>query len=296
MKRQKQEPYTTEAGDYLGEDIERPTKCMKLAKPALELNLSGYPISRLLLQSLSAVCANVVSLNLSCCNYVTDADLALLINFHSPNTNLRFLDLSYTQITDTGIAAITNKCPNLTSVNLTGCLEITDVSMSFLAQNCKKLQILIVSGCPRIGDIGVQLIAQEAKHHLRILDLNECSRISDKALMYLGHYCPALSCLRLKNTSISVPVLFKLLSRLQLSELNIQSLPITDSLLIVLARMQQTLRILDISFCSHVTINGLKHVIEKLEFLCELHVFGLAVPDVDLNTLKLSHISLSLSF
>jgi len=294
MKRTKHELLTTSL--YGGEDVERPTKCMKLVKPSLELNLSGSTLSRLFLQSLSNLCSNVVSLNLSCCNYVTDEDLALLMDFKAQNTQLRLLDLSYTQVTDTGIAAISNKCPNLSSVNLTGCLEITDVSLSFLAQNCKKIQNLIVSGCSRISDIGVQLIAQETKHHLRILDLNDCSRISDKALLFLGHYCPSLSCLRLKNTNITLSVLFKLLARLQLTELNIQSLPITDSLLVVLARMQPTLKVMDISFCSRVTINGLKHVTEKLEFLCELHMFGLAVPDVDLDTLRQSNLSLSLSF
>jgi len=295
MKRTKHELYSTDS--LYGEDvIERPTKCIKLEHPALELNLSGETLSPLFLKSLSHLCANVVSLNLSCCNYVTDEDLALLMDFNNPNTYLRFLDLSYTQVTDRGIALISTKCPNLSSVNFTGCLEITDVSLSYLAQNCKKIQSLVLPGCPRISDIGIQLIAQEAKHHLRILDLNDCTRISDKAILFLGHYCPSLSSLRLKNTSITVPVLFKLLSRLHLTELNIQSLPITDSLLVVLARMQQTLRVLDISFCSRVTIAGLKHVINKLEFLCELQVFGLAVPDMDLETLRQSHASLSLSF
>jgi len=291
MKRKHELLHTSTEPSYCDEP---PTKVLKLVKPALELNLAGSTLSRLFLQSLSPLCANVASLNLSCCNYVTDDDLALLMNFHT-NTQLRFLDLSYTQVTDTGIAAISNKCPNLSSVNLTGCLEITDVSLSFLAQNCKKLQNLVVSGCPRIGDIGIQLIAQEVKHHLRVLHLNDCPRITDKSLLYLGHYCPHVSCLHLKNTSVSVPVLFKLLSRLQLTELNVQSLPITDSLLIALTRLQPTMKVLDISFCSRVTITGLKHVIEKLEFLCELHVFGLAVPDLDLEALRISLHSSSLS-
>jgi len=235
-------------------------------------------------------------MNLSCCNYLTDEDLSLLMDYHLPNPHLRCLDLSFTQVTDTGIASISTKCPNLSSINLSGCLSITDVTLSYLAQNCKKLQSLVLSGCPRVGDIGIQLIAQEVKHHLRILDLNDCSRISDKALVYLGHYCPSLTCLRLKNTGISVPVFFKLLSRLHLTELNIQSLPATDSFLFALTRLQPTLKIIDLSFCSRISLVGLKHTVEKLEFLCELHIFGSSVQDLDVEQLRLSNSSLSLSF
>jgi len=294
MKRTAHELYRTESGFYCEDVHQRPTKCAKLLQPSLELNLSGSVLSRLFLKSYSM--SGVVSLNLSCCNYATDEDVALLMDFDIPNANLRFLDLSYTQVTDTAIAAISTKCPNLSSVNLSGCPQISDVSLSYLAQNCKKLQSLVVSGCTRIGDIGVQLIAQETKSHLRVLDLNDCSLVSDKALVFLGHYCPNLSCLRLRNTKLSVSVLFKLLSRLHLSELNVQGLQITDNLLAVLTRLQQTLKILDLSFCSRVTLPGIKHVIAKLEFLSELHAFGLTVPDVDLEKLRQSAPSLSLSF
>lgn len=189
--------------------------------------------------------------------------------------NIKILNVSHTQITDSAVKVLAMKCPKLTSIDLSGCLEITDVSLSFLAQNCKSLNDLKVAGCPRIGDTGIQLIAQEVKRNLCSLDLNDCALVTDKALMYLGYYCENLSCLRLKNTRVSVGVLAKLLPRIHLNELNVQGLQITDAFLVALCRFQQTLRVFDISFCYRVTLNGICKVIQDLDFLQELHMFGL---------------------
>jgi len=246
----------------------------------IELDISHYVThsSAKLLRELSQLCPNVSTLNLSFWNYLTDDDLSLLLGNHNTVLpNIEILNISHTQVTDSGIKIITSKCPNLTSIDLNGCHDITDVSLSLLAQNCKNLQHLRISGCSHIGDIGVQLVAQEAKHHLQTLDVNDCPLVTDKTLMYLGYYCPNLSCLRLKNTGVSIGVLAKLLSsRLHLLELNVQGLPITDSFLLLLLRVQQTLKILDISFCFHVSISVLQKFIEELDLLEELHLFGLA--------------------
>jgi hypothetical protein len=186
------------------------------------------------------------------------------------------VNISHTQVTDSGIKIIVSKCPNLKSIDMSGCQEITDVSLSLLAQHCKSLQELKASGCTQLGDTGAQLVAQEVKHNLRTLDLNDCPRISDKTLLFLGYYCPNLTCLRLKNTQVTVAVLSKLLSsRLRLSELDVQGLAITDAFLLLLLRYQQSLTKLDISFCYRVSVGGIQKIIEELDLLEELHLFGL---------------------
>jgi len=294
MKRTKYESvYDVETS--LDSEDERPTKCLKLVHNPLELNLNGSTLTRHSLTYYSDLLGSVVSLTLSCCNYLTDDFLALLLALDS-YPNLLCLDLSYTQITDTGIISIATKCPNLSSIVLNGCLGITDVSLSFLAQHCKRIQVLSVSGCPRIGDIGVQLIAQESKLHLHVLDVNDCPRISDKTLLYLGHYCPGITCLRLKNTSVSAPVLYKLLSsRLHLTELNVQGLSLTDTFLVVLSRFQlSSLKLLDISFCTHLSFSCLEQVLEKLVLLEEVHMFGLPTTDTELEAIRHSNPSISI--
>ena len=287
--------------DTFSED--RPSKCMRLGQlpshlPPVELNLSGSTLSSSLLRSLSPLCHGLMSMNLSYCNF--DAkDLVAFMDSHQQYPNLLSINLSYTQVTDKAIAALSAKCPSLISVNLSGCSEISDVALSCLAQHSgRNIQQLFVSGCSKVGDIGVQLIAQEAKSSLCLLDLNDCPKVSDKALVYLGHYCPSLSYLRLKNTGISVPVLFKFLSssKLCLSELNIQNFPLSDGLIGILARVQPTIKVLDISFCSRVSVNGLKLCLGSLQFLSDFHLFGVGIPDAQLEVLKQSYPSVSFYF
>eukprot|EP01127_Copromyxa_protea_P001503 TRINITY_DN11484_c0_g1_i1.p1 TRINITY_DN11484_c0_g1~~TRINITY_DN11484_c0_g1_i1.p1 ORF type:complete len:329 (-),score=47.75 TRINITY_DN11484_c0_g1_i1:48-1034(-) len=244
----------------------------------LELDLSHFvehnPLE--IKHELAQLCTSVSSLNLSFWNYLTDDHLTLLLGHKSVLPNIERLNISHTQVSDSGIKIIANKCPNLTSINLTGCHEVTDVSLSLLAQNCKKIQHMRLSGCSLVGDAGVQLIAQETKDHLRTLDVKDCPLVTDKTLMFLGFYCPNISSLQLKNTNVTIGVLSKLLAtRLHLTELNAQGLLITDSFLLLLLRSQQTLKILDISFCFHVSFSGIRRIIKELDLLEELHLFGL---------------------
>jgi len=230
---------------------ERPTKIYRSdpdpAPRRLELNLSGSTnLSPSFLETLSeTLCgSDVVSLNLSFCNYLADDDLALLMGdcIHS---NLEYINLSFTHITDLGVMFVASKCPRLTRVTLKGCNDITHVALSYVAQYCKHVQELVISECPNIGDIGVQLIAQEAKKNLILLDIGDCPKITeDKTLLYLAHFCPNLSTLRLKNTLLSMTILAKLITtqnRFHLTELNLQgNHSITDSFLFLLSKFQKT--------------------------------------------------------
>lgn len=268
----------------------------EFSRSSFELDLSRSSSSPYQLK-LDEFSEHVVSLNLAYWNYLSDDDIISLLGSKTELfPKIKTLNVSHTPISDSAVKLLTTKCPNLTSIDLSGCLEVTDVSLSFLAQNCKTLQDLNLNGCPKIGDTGVQLIAQEVKGHLLSLDMNDCPLISDKALMYLGYYCENLACLRLKNTHVSVGVLAKLLPRIHLKELNVQGVQITDAFLLALCRFQEkTLRVLDISFCYRVTLNGICKIIQDLGFLEELHMFGLTTTDEHIKEFALRR-NLSLFF
>jgi len=285
---------------------ERPTKIQRSDPEAfprrLELNLSGsMSLSPSFLETLSeTLCGSaVVSLNLSFCNYLVDDDLALLMGdrIHS---NLEYLNLSFTHITDIGVMFVASKCPHLTRVILKGCHGITHVALSYVAQNCKFLQELVISECPNIGDLGVRLIAQEAKKNLVLLDLSDCPKIiEDKTLLYLAHFCPNLSILRLKNTFLSMTILAKLLAtqnRLHLTELNLQgNHSIMDSFLSLLCKFQKTLKVLDVSFCPNISFRtGIQKIVSSLDKLSELHAFGLKISEGDCESVRLLKPSLSI--
>jgi len=285
---------------------ERPTKLRKLSSAistddeaphtsSVDLDLSGScNLKPKLLSELSSLLPNLRSLNLSCCNYLTDEDIFILFSRTNttPSTySLERVDLSHTQITDESIKLIALKCPQLSSLNLKGCLHITDISLSLVAQYCKDLSHLIVADCGQISDISIQLVAQETKHRLVLLDLNECTRITDKSLGYLGYYCPNLSYLRLKNTSVTSAVLAKLLPRVRLSELNVQGVAgIDDSFLFLLSRFQQAnLKCLDVSFCYRVSSEGVDKVVSEADLLCEVSLFGLSIPHLEVLRLQRLH-------
>jgi len=273
---------------------ERPTKKRKLLASELELNLTGScDLTPKLLRELSQLCPSLVSLNLSYCNYLTDEDVTLLLG--APGTfPVRNISLSHTSITDEGIKYIVRKCPQLTSINLQACYNLTDLSLSLIAQHCKNVSELVLSGCHLISDTGAQLVAQEAKSNLILLDLNECTRITDKTLGYLGYYCPNVSFLRLKNTSVTPAFLAKLLPRLRITELNVQGIPITDSFLFHLAHFQHaTLRILDVGFCYHISIDGITRIVEEVNYLSDFSLFGLSLTNEEVSTLQSLHPNLS---
>jgi len=302
MKRTHTHSYETH--DY---DEERPSKVRRSENSThrqggLELNLSGsMDLSSHFLETIHDTMfgSHVVSLNLSFCHYLVDDDLALLMG-NQINPNIKYINLSFTQITDLGVMFITSKCPSLTRVTLKGCRGITHVSLSYLAQFCKHVQELVLSECPNIGDRGVQLIAQEINTNLTMLDMGDCPNIrEDKTLLYLAHFCPNLSSLRLKNTCLSMTLLAKLLTtqnRFHLSELNLQgNQSITDSFITILSKFQKSLKVLDVSFCPNLTFhNGIQKIVSHLTELSELHVFGMRVSEGNCESVRLLKPSLIL--
>ena len=55
-------------------------------------------------------------------------------------------------ITDTAIKALANRCPNLTSIDLAGCTNITDTAITALATHCPNLTTIFLDGCTNITD------------------------------------------------------------------------------------------------------------------------------------------------
>jgi len=288
-----------ETSTYNGE---RPSKLRKLSPSTdgtLELDLSGScNLTPNLLQELSLLVPNLLSINLSCCNYLGDEDILILFSGldTSPSQfSIQQIDLSHTQITDEGIKLIALKCPRLTTINLKGCLHITDMGLSLVSQYCKNLSHLVIADCARISDTGVQLVAQEAKQQLVLLDLNDCTQITDKTLAYLGYYCPNLSYLRLKNTSATSLMLTKLLPRVRITELNVQGVAgINDKFLFLLSRFQQAnLKRLDVSFCYQVSMEGINKVASEADLLSDVSLFGLSLPHTVVLRLQIQHPTIS---
>jgi hypothetical protein len=52
-----------------------------------------------------------------------------------------------TRVTDTGVVALAEHCPELTEINLGRCHDITDVAVAALARQCPRLRKVYLDGC-----------------------------------------------------------------------------------------------------------------------------------------------------
>jgi len=228
----------------------------------------------------------LISLNLEYCS-ITDNTLATLLGEpQSAVLPLRKINLSYTNISDLGIRLLVQRCPKLKSITLKACRSITNVSLSLIAQHCQNISELNVAECTFIGNYGVQIIAQQAKTKLGLLDLNDCPEITDQVFQYLCFYCPNLKLLRIRGTSISADGILYLTSILDLTELNLHGLKITDDLLRHIGYHQKKLQILDISFCYALSVTGFRALLKGCIMLRELHVFGNNLTFCEIDSLR----------
>ena len=79
-------------------------------------------------------CHDLIRIDLSQCEYITDIGVMYLINEFPKLTRV---NLSYTNITDESIAHLTTCCHKLRSLNLEGCQRLTDKSiLSLLMCSC----------------------------------------------------------------------------------------------------------------------------------------------------------------
>lgn len=65
--------------------------------------------------------------------------------------------------------ALSEKCPKLHYLCLSGCSYLTDTSLIALAQKCTQLSTLEVAGCSQFTDAGFQALARVSK---RLFDFN----------------------------------------------------------------------------------------------------------------------------
>lgn len=85
------------------------------------------------------------------------------------------------RVTDLGVVAIAEGCPNLQVISLSGCVSVSVASLRALAFHCKYLKALLVPGCTKINDDAIATIWPRIGKSLLVLDLTGC-KITSKTI------------------------------------------------------------------------------------------------------------------
>ncbi|KAJ3146883.1 hypothetical protein HDU89_005913 [Geranomyces variabilis] len=188
--------------------------CYNLDSFALE---NGVCASNILVQSLADNVPRLRTLNLRGCSSVTDVLIPSLVRACA---QLRFVDLSYTQVTVATICVLLAGCADIEVLEMEGCgpqpisaavqtpePHIAPTKLRHLnlrnsgaddkhvrnaAERAPQLTTCILDGCSAITDEAVLGIAASARDRLRHIDLSFCPALTDIALHALAIHAPEI--------------------------------------------------------------------------------------------------------
>src|SRR3989338_6854227 len=129
-----------------------------------------------------------------------------LFSTHFSNlSNLHLNFESYSTLTDSSIALISEKCPHIKKINLKSCSKISDRGVEELAKNCQELEEIDLSWC-NISEKSLFSLAKYSKK-LRRVGVRSCY-ITDGSIEELSKSCKDMKvfslawCKRLTDASL----------------------------------------------------------------------------------------------
>ncbi|CAD5214938.1 unnamed protein product [Bursaphelenchus okinawaensis] len=131
-------------------------------------------------EAIAQSCPLLEYLCLSNCSDITDRSLQALA-LGCPL--LKDLELaSCVNLTDAGFISLSKNCHELERMDLEDCIQITDTSVVNLNSGCPNLNSLALSHCDHLTDNGLAELCQTHKDIMKVLELDNCSQLTDAAL------------------------------------------------------------------------------------------------------------------
>ncbi|GAB9471681.1 F-box/lrr-repeat protein 13 [Globisporangium polare] len=161
-----------------------------LVKKVKDVNLTGCSgLSDLAVGRLFHRAKQIRAITLSSCTGITDQALAWVLEDMLDKSKcgecLEHVDVSYCpQLSAQAIHQLVVQCPNLTSLNLSGCVYLTDANLVEIITSCEKLVRLEVGFCRELSDQVVLAIAQQLS--LEELSLARCVKITDESMLEIA--------------------------------------------------------------------------------------------------------------
>ncbi|KAG7289302.1 hypothetical protein NEMBOFW57_005669 [Staphylotrichum longicolle] len=228
-----------------------------------------------------AGCKRIERLTLTGCTNLTDSGLIALV---TNSSQLYSLDISldpsktdtiqHDHITEASIDAVTENCPRLQGLNISGCQRISSESLARLAQRCKSIKRLKLNDCNQVQNDAVLSFAENCPNILEI-DLQQCRLVGNEAVTALFAKGRALREVRLAGCDLVDDSAFLSLSpsrtfeQLRILDLS-STLGITDSAIEKIIDMAPRLRNLVLQKCRNLTdaaVYAISRLGKNLHFL-----------------------------
>ena len=157
-------------------------------------------------------------LNLSFCCRITDTGIRYLAKMSS----LKHLQLRMCQnISDIGMGYLSEGGSRLTHLDLSFCERITDDTLVHISQGLFQLHSLSVCSCT-ISDEGIAKMVRTS-HDLEILNIGQCSQITDNAMEFIAEYLKQLKVIDLYGCSkVTKDGLEKIMQLPHMQDLNLK--------------------------------------------------------------------------
>ncbi|CAD5220919.1 unnamed protein product [Bursaphelenchus xylophilus] len=142
--------------------------------------LSCVFLNDVTVEAIAQSCPLLEYLCLSNCSDITDRSLQAL-SHGCPL--LKDLELaSCVNLTDVGFIGLSKNCHELERMDLEDCVQITDTAIVNLNSGCPNLNSLALSHCDHLTDNGLAELCQSHKDIMKVLELDNCSQLTDAAL------------------------------------------------------------------------------------------------------------------
>lgn len=143
--------------------------------------------------------------------------------------------------------------------------DITDIGITELAKNCAKLTEIYLSGCKNIRDKSIEMISEYCPN-IRILELNNCSFISNVSLFYIASKLEFLEKLHLQYTGATDIGLNAIFIRCKyLREIFLEGCDISEKVLDDIHDLAYNLKTVNISKSPKISTNLLLFFLENMQ-------------------------------
>ncbi|KAK9768383.1 hypothetical protein K7432_001043 [Basidiobolus ranarum] len=157
------------------------------------LQLEYCQVTRSVVQKIALHSSRLRHLNLNNVYILADSTIIDLVHRSS---QLTYLSVASSSVSDSGILALAQNCRKLKSVNMSYCGGVTSRSVSALATQCSEIEQLSMAYCDNISDMGIVAIANSLPS-IRNIDITCCPKISNISVQTLLEKCLVLENLKM---------------------------------------------------------------------------------------------------